>query len=43
MLLGGYGTAATGTGEAMVFEGEATFTDVETTTDMLKESKEVIP
>ena len=42
VLLGGYGTSATGTGEAMVFEGEATFTDVETTVETLRSSKNVI-
>jgi len=42
VLLGGFGTAATGKGEAMVFEGEATFTDVEQTTDALRNAKEVI-
>ena len=42
VLLGGYGTSATGGGEAMVFEGEATFTDVEATVEKLKAAKEVI-
>jgi len=42
VLLGGYGTSATGSGEAMVFEGEATFTDVEATVENLKAAKEVI-
>ena len=42
VLLGGYGTSSTGKGEAMVFEGEAKFTDVETTISELKEAKEVI-
>jgi len=42
VLLGGFGTASTGTGEAMVFEGEAKFTDVETTISELNEAKEVI-
>jgi len=42
VLLGGFGTASTGTGDAMVFEGEATFTDVEATVGMLREAKEVI-
>lgn len=42
VLLGGYGTSATGKGEAMVFEGEATFTDVDQAVDALKTAKEVI-
>merc|ERR1740139_1798236 len=42
VLLGGFGTASTGGGEAMVFEGEAKFTDVETTVGELKDAKEVI-
>jgi len=42
VLLGGFGTASTGGGEAMVFEGEAKFTDVPATVEELKEAKEVI-
>jgi len=42
VLLGGFGTASTGQGEAMVFEGEAKFTDVAATVEELKEAKEVI-
>ena len=42
VLLGGFGTSSTGQGEAMVFEGEAKFTDVPTTVEELKEAKEVI-
>merc|ERR1719263_905872 len=42
VLLGGFGTSSTGEGEAMVFEGEAKFTDVPTTVEELKEAKEVI-
>jgi NAD(P) transhydrogenase len=42
VLLGGYGTAATGTGEAMVFTGEAKFTDIEQTTDLMRNSGEII-
>merc|ERR1712196_514034 len=42
VILGGFGTKATGTGEAMVFEGEATFTDVDTVTNALVQSKNVI-
>jgi NAD(P) transhydrogenase len=36
VLLGGFGTSSTGTGEAMVFEGEATFTDVDTVAQSLQ-------
>merc|ERR1740115_371541 len=35
VLLGGFGTASTGQGEAMVFEGEAKFTDVAATVEEL--------
>jgi len=42
VLLGGFGTSSTGKGEAMVFTGEATFTDVETTVETLKSAGEVI-
>ena len=42
VLLGGFGTASTGQGEAMVFEGEAKFTDVAATVEELNEAKEVI-
>jgi len=41
VLLGGYG-ADVPTGPAMEMEGEATFTDVDSTVEMLKEAKEVI-
>jgi len=40
VLLGGYGTAPKG--PAMVFEGEAKMTDVDTVVDRLKDAKEVI-
>jgi NAD(P) transhydrogenase len=42
VLLGGYGTSSTGQGEAMVFEGEASFTDVETVAQDLMEAGSVI-
>merc|ERR1740117_1131478 len=42
VLLGGFGTASTGQGEAMVFEGEASFTDVETVASSLQEAGSVI-
>jgi NAD(P) transhydrogenase len=45
VLLGGYGTSSTvaaGDGPAMEMEGEATFTNIEATVELLKESKEVI-
>lgn len=44
VLLGGYGTDSTGTGEAYVDPdaGEATFTDVEETVALLQDSKSVI-
>jgi NAD(P) transhydrogenase len=46
VLLGGFGTDSTvvggGGGDAAEMEGEATFTDVEQTCEMLKSSKEVI-
>jgi len=41
VLLGGYGVDAP-TGEAMEMEGEATFTDIDSTAELLKDSKEVI-
>jgi len=40
VLLGGYGTAAKG--PAMVFEGEATFTDVDSTVELMKSAKEIV-
>merc|ERR1711981_781214 len=36
VLLGGFGTKNTGTGEAMVFEGESTVTSVEETVERFK-------
>ena len=33
VVLGGFGTSSTGKGEAMVFEGEAQFTDVDKTVE----------
>jgi NAD(P) transhydrogenase len=42
VILGGFGTKATGQGEAMVFEGEATFTDIDATVDNLIDSSSVI-
>jgi NAD(P) transhydrogenase len=40
VLLGGFGTAAKG--PAMVFEGEATFTDVDSTVELMRDAKEMI-
>jgi len=42
VLLGGFGTSSTGSGEAMVFEGEASFTDVDTVAASLEDSGSVI-
>ena len=42
VLLGGYGTASTGKGEAMKIEGEATMTDVAQTVELLTNSKKVV-
>jgi len=42
VILGGYGTKATGTGEAVKFEGEATMTSVDETVKLLSESESVI-
>jgi NAD(P) transhydrogenase len=44
VLLGGFGTSSTVVGESAAVEpeGEATFTDVDATAQMLKEAKEVI-
>jgi H+-translocating NAD(P) transhydrogenase len=42
VILGGYGTKATGTGEAMKFEGETTLTNVDDTVRLLTESQSVI-
>ena len=42
VILGGFGTKGTGTGEAMTFEGEATMTNVEDTVALLAESEKII-
>lgn len=42
VILGGYGTKATGTGEAMQFTGEATMTSVDATVQQLTEAESVI-
>ena len=42
VLLGGYGTKATGGGEAMKFEGETTMTNVDDVCKLLTESESVI-
>ena len=42
VLLGGYGTSSTGSGEAMVFEGEARFTDIDTTVERLTSAQNVV-
>ena len=42
VILGGYGTKATGGGEAVKFEGEATMTGVDETVRLLAESESVI-
>ena len=42
VILGGYGTKATGKGEAKKFEGEAKTTTVEDVTRMLAEAESVI-
>jgi NAD(P) transhydrogenase len=42
VILGGYGTKATGTGKAIQFEGEATMTNVDDTVKLLTESQNVI-
>lgn len=42
VILGGYGTKATGTGEAIKFEGEATMTNVDDTVKLLADSESVI-
>lgn len=42
VILGGFGTKATGGGEAIQFEGEATMTNVEDTVKLLGESESVI-
>jgi len=42
VILGGYGTKSTGTGEVVTFEGEATMTNVDETIKMLAESESII-
>jgi len=42
VLLGGFGTRATGGGEAMVYEGEATMINADQTVDLIKEANEII-
>jgi H+-translocating NAD(P) transhydrogenase len=42
VILGGYGTKATGGGEAMKFEGEATMTNIDETVKLLTESESII-
>lgn len=42
VILGGYGTKATGGGQAMEFEGETTMTTVDDTVRLLAESESVI-
>jgi H+-translocating NAD(P) transhydrogenase len=42
VILGGYGTKATGTGEAIKFEGETTMTNVDETVKLLTESESII-
>eukprot|EP00658_Telonema_sp_P-2_P037782 TRINITY_DN27159_c0_g1_i6.p1 TRINITY_DN27159_c0_g1~~TRINITY_DN27159_c0_g1_i6.p1 ORF type:complete len:1044 (-),score=338.05 TRINITY_DN27159_c0_g1_i6:371-3502(-) len=42
VLLGGFGTKTTGTGEAMVFEGESTVTSVDETVERFKAAKSMI-
>ena len=42
VILGGYGTKASGGGEAMVFEGESTMTSVDETVQMLADAETII-
>merc|ERR1711970_146134 len=42
VLLGGFGTRSTSTGEAMVFEGEATEIGAEATTELIKDANNII-
>ena len=42
VITGGFGTKASGGGEAMVFEGEPVMTDIDAVTDMLKDAKKII-
>jgi H+-translocating NAD(P) transhydrogenase len=42
VILGGYGTKATGGGEAVVFEGETTLTNIDETVKLLSEAESII-
>ena len=42
VILGGYGTKATGSGEAIKFEGEATMTNVDDTVRLLADAESII-
>lgn len=42
VILGGYGTKATGKGEAMTFEGESTMTNIDETVKLLTDSESII-
>jgi NAD(P) transhydrogenase len=42
VILGGYGTKSTVTGEAITFEGEATMTNIDETVKMLSEAQSII-
>jgi len=42
VILGGYGTKATGSGEAIQFEGETTMTNIDETVQQLSEAQNVI-
>lgn len=42
VILGGYGTKTTGTGEAVSFEGEATMTNIDETVQMLSDAESII-
>jgi NAD(P) transhydrogenase len=42
VILGGFGTKATGTGEAVHFEGEATMTNIDDTVKLLVEAESII-
>jgi len=42
VITGGFGTKATGGGSAMVFEGEATMTNIESTVNLLNDAKDII-
>merc|ERR1719199_712877 len=42
VLLGGYGTRATSSGEAMVFEGEATVIQADAVNELIQEANSVI-